>query len=216
MKKSQILILVLSAVLLVAASVFGTLAYLTSQDKVINTFTVGQVDIIVDEAKVNPDGTVVTGADRVKSNEYHLVPGMTYTKDPTMTVVKNSEDSYVRMLVTINCLQSFDAIYSPDKADLTTIFNEYDNTEWIYRSTIRNTTDNTVTYEFRYKDIVRNSDDDTVLPPLFESITVPSSFNSEDMKAIEDLEITVVGHAIQAIGFDNADEAWTAFADEIG
>ena len=74
------------ALLLVAAGVFGTLAYLTGTDTVNNTITVGNVKITLDEAKVTTDGTPVEGADRVKANEYHLLPGHTYTKDPTVTV----------------------------------------------------------------------------------------------------------------------------------
>lgn len=90
------------ALLLVAAGVFGTLAYLTGTDTVNNTFTVGNVKITLDEAKVTTDGTPVEGADRVKANEYHLLPGHTYTKDPTVTVEEGSDLSYVRMKVTFN------------------------------------------------------------------------------------------------------------------
>ena len=49
--KSKALLLTLCAVLLVAASVMGTMAYLTSTDKVENTFTVGNVKITLDEAR---------------------------------------------------------------------------------------------------------------------------------------------------------------------
>lgn len=41
--KSKALLLTLCAVLLVAASVLGTMAYLTSSAEVKNTFTVGKV-----------------------------------------------------------------------------------------------------------------------------------------------------------------------------
>ena len=100
--KSKALLLTLCAVLLVAASVMGTMAYLTSTDKVENTFTVGNVKITLDEAKVNTDGTLAAPAERVKANEYKLLPGHTYTKDPTVTVKAVSESSYVRMKVTFN------------------------------------------------------------------------------------------------------------------
>ena len=62
--KSKALLLTLCAVLLVAASVMGTMAYLTSTDKVENTFTVGNVTITLDEAKVNTDGTPAAPAER--------------------------------------------------------------------------------------------------------------------------------------------------------
>ena len=88
------------ALLLVAAGVFGTLAYLTGTDTVNNTFTVGNVKITLDEAKVNTDGTPVEGADRVNTNEYHLLPGHTYTKDPTVTVKANSEACWLFVQVT--------------------------------------------------------------------------------------------------------------------
>ena len=100
--KSKALLLTLCAVLLVAASVLGTMAYLTSTDTVTNTFTVGKVEIKLDEAKVTADGIPVESADRVTANSYKLMPGTTYTKDPTVTVLNGSEDSYVRMKVTFN------------------------------------------------------------------------------------------------------------------
>lgn len=100
--KSKALLLTLCAVLLVAASVLGTMAYLTSTAKVENTFTIGKVEIKLDEAKVTADGIPVEGAARVTANSYKLMPGTTYTKDPTVTVKAGSEESYVRMKVTFN------------------------------------------------------------------------------------------------------------------
>ena len=214
MKKSKVLITILCAVLLVSVSVLGTLAYLTSRDEVVNTFTVGKVKIELDEAKVKLDGTI-DGTDRVKENNYHLIPGQTYVKDPTMTVKAKSEYSYVRMLLTIDHASEFDAIYAPHKADLTTIFNGYDANNWVCEGVIRDSDKNTVTYEFRYKEIVAKSTTDTKLEALFDSITVPSAFDSDDMESIADLKITVVGHAIQAAGFANADAAWAAFNAQV-
>lgn len=214
MKKSKILITVFCAVLLVVASVVGTLAYLTSESKVVNTFTVGNVNITLDEADVNENGVVVSNA-RVKENKYHLVPGQTYVKDPTLTVKAKSEASYVRVLLSIDHASEFDAIYAPNQADLTTIFNGYDSTNWVYEAVTRDTANNTVTYEFRYKEIVTKSNTDTVLDALFDSITVPGTFDGDDMASIADMKITVVGHAIQATGFADEDVAWTAFDQQI-
>lgn len=216
MKKSKILILFLCAVLLVAASVLGTLAYLTSRDSVVNTFTVGQVDITLDETKVTPDGQPVDGADRVKENNYHLVPGMTYVKDPTMTVTKGSEESYVRLLVTINCYDKLTDIFG-DPFLPQYFVSGWDAKTWISTEVIDVDTEaNTATYEFRYKETVKPSaDTDLVLDALFDSITVPGSMSGDELEDIANLEITVVGHAIQAATFADADEAWEAFDAEI-
>ena len=50
------MLLTVCALVLVAATVMGTLAYLTSTDEVKNTFTVGKVAITMDEAKVDEKG----------------------------------------------------------------------------------------------------------------------------------------------------------------
>ena len=93
--KKKVFVTVLCAAALVVASVLGTMAYLTSQDAVENTFTVGKVAITLDEAKVTDAGDPVVGADRVKTNTYKLIPGHEYTKDPTVHVTAGSEDSWL-------------------------------------------------------------------------------------------------------------------------
>jgi hypothetical protein len=99
--KMKALALGLCAVLLVASTVFTTMAFLTDRDSVQNTFTFGRVGISLDEAKVKPNGVVESGSDRtssegrVRTNEYHLIPGHEYTKDPTIHVDSNSEDCWL-------------------------------------------------------------------------------------------------------------------------
>ena len=182
-----------------------------SQDSTVNTFTVGQVDIKLDEAKVTPDGKPIDGEPRVTENRYHLVPGMTYTKDPTITVKGSSEDAYVRMMVTVNCSRELDALFAPNGATLTDLFGGYDDSCWLYERKTDNEQNNTVTYEFRYKQIVTAAASDTVLEPLFKSLTIPAEFSGEDMQTISGLKISVVGHAIQSAGFNDEDSAWHAF-----
>lgn len=211
--KSKALLLALCAVLLVAASVLGTMAYLTSTDSVENTFTVGSVSIKLDEAKVNKDGTYVNGHDtRVKANAYHLLPGHTYYKDPTVTVLTGSDKSYIRMLVTINEQADLDAIFAPTGADLTSIFGNVSSDWMLVKETENN--DDTRTYEFRYKETVAAPNADVVLDDLFETITVPGTITAKQLATIQDLKITVVANAIQADGFDDANAAWAAFGNQ--
>ena len=216
MKKCEVLLLVFCMVLISVASVLGTLAYLTSQDTVVNTFTVGKVNIVLNETAVTPDGKAIDGADRVKANNYHIVPGKTYVKDPTVTVVKGSEEAYVRIVVTFNCLKELDSVFAPNGANMLNIFNGYDQNNWVYIKNVRDDTKNTVTYEFRYKETVKpEADKDTVLDALFDSITIPSAFDGKDMESISGFTITVTGNAIQASGFNDANDAWIAFDGQI-
>ena len=95
--KNKALLLSLCAVLLVAASVLGTMAYLTSQDAVTNTFSVGSVAITMDESDV--DNSTEGENDRDKANNYKLLPGHQYTKDPIIHVASTSENCYLFVIV---------------------------------------------------------------------------------------------------------------------
>ena len=205
------LLMLACAVMLVLVSVMGTMAYLTSQDTVTNTFTVGNVQIKLDEAKANADGSPVPNADRVKANSYKLLPGHTYAKDPMVTVLKGSESSYVKMTVTFAKAAELDKIFAPNGANMISIFNGYDSTNWIYKGNTEDTKANTRTYEFWYKEKVNALNDNVVLDALFDSITVPGSITNTQLATIEGMTITVNAYAIQADGFANAEAAWAAY-----
>ena len=212
--RSKALLLTLCAVLLVTASVLGTMAYLTSQDTVTNTFSVGSVAIKLDEAKANPDGSLVKGAERVKANSYKLLPGHTYNKDPMVTVLEGSESSYIKMTVTFSKANELDAIFAPTGAELTRIFNGYDSDKWIYKNSTKDATVDTRTYEFWYKETVAAPTADVALDALFDSITVPGSITNAQLATIEGMTITVNAYAIQADGFADAGAAWAAFDEQ--
>lgn len=238
--KSKALLLTLCAVLLIAASVLGTMAYLTSTDTVTNTFTVGKVEIKLDETDVtNPTGS------RVQANSYKLMPGTTYTKDPTVTVLKGSEDSYVRMKVTFNnaaalmeMLPSADNLedFSPEEIALIkkiapilylTNYTAVD-AGWLPEYAmfgmektladpnyfVYDAANDTVTYIFYYPRTVMATDKDVVLPAVFTEISLPEHVTGEQLKALNDFRITVVAEAIQAGSFANAGAAWAAFAPQ--
>lgn len=209
--KKKLLIMSVAMVLVCAFAVGMTIAYLTDHETVTNTFTVGNVQIKLDEAKVNPDGTPVQGAERVKANSYKLIPGHTYTKDPMVTVLSGSEESFIKMTVTFSNSAELDAIFDPTGADLLKIFNGYDSANWTYKGNTENTTANTRTYEFWYKEAVAAPTADVALDALFDSITVPHTITNDQLATIQGMTITVNAYAIQADGFDTPDDAWAAY-----
>lgn len=210
--KKKILVACLCVALAVLTIAGTTLAYLTSQDTVVNTFTVGNVQIKLDEAKANADGTLVANADRVKANSYKLIPGHTYNKDPMVTVLEGSESSYIKMTVTFSKAAELDAIFAPNGADMTSIFNGYDSTNWIYKGNTKDATNNTRTYEFWYKATVAAPDANVALDALFDSITVPGTITNTQLATIANMTITVNAYAIQADGFATPEAAWAAYA----
>lgn len=239
--KKKTVAFVLAMVLVFAVTVGITVAYLTSTDNVRNTFTVGSVKINLDETKVNTDGTAVTPVERVKANEYKLMPGHTYIKDPTVTVLKGSEESYVRMKVTFNNAKEIIALCTnPEfEGEATGVENAFplirmvnfveanaakwdgiipDNmveTEKLLANSkyfVMDKAANTLTYYFYYKDTVSAPDADNALAVLFDSIKVPDYVNADKLSALKNFEINVVAEAIQADGFATADAAWAAFS----
>lgn len=210
--KKKILVACLCVALAVLTIAGTTLAYLTANDQVVNTFTVGNVQIKLDEAKVDEMGAPVQGADRVKANSYKLIPGHTYAKDPMVTVLKGSEKSYIKMTVTFSMAKELDAIFAPTGAPLTSIFKGYDSDNWIAKGNTKDTANNTRTYEFWYKETVAAPDADVALDALFDNITVPGTITKEQLAAIKGMTITVNAYAIQADGFDTAEAAWAAYA----
>ena len=214
MKKSKVLLLTLCAVALVAASVVGTLAYLTSQDTVVNTFTVGKVDIALNEAKVTPDGKL-DGTERVKTNDYHLLPGMTYVKDPTVTVIKGSEESYVRMILHITDRADVIDVFGAD-FKVEDILTGYDTTVWVPTSRVDDETNDIISYEFRYKEPVTTleQEEDEVLASLFTGFTVPGALKNDEMAKLVGMQIVIEGHAIQTATFTAADYTAEGITDE--
>ena len=210
-------VLIACFTLIAIASTIITFALLTFEtDTLVNTFTVGQVSLKLDETDVDETGKPIEGAQRVTGNEYKLLPGKEYVKDPTMTVLSGSEASYVRLLVTITKAKEIKEVFGSDFLPENYVTG-WDKTKWISTS-IKENDDNSITYEFRYHEVVtgyvNGNKQDIVLEPLFNKFTAPGELTSEDLKKIEGFEIKVVGHGIQATGFKSADEAWTAFDEQ--
>lgn len=187
-KKTKALMLVLCAVLLVTASVLGTMAYLTSRDEVVNTFTVGKVDITLDEAKVDKAGTAATPEVRVDANEYHLLPGHTYKKDPTVHVEANSENSWIFVKV--------DNPIVDIEAD-TKIAAQITEKEWTPLAG-----ETGVYYkEYTTSQTVQNF-------VVFDNFKIKGNITNDELKAYNNKTVTVTAYAIQRDGFATPADAW--------
>lgn len=193
--RNKALILTLCAVLLVVATVMGTLAYLTAQtDTITNTFTVGKVALTLDEAKVDAYGVPVQGAVRVKANAYKLIPGHSYTKDPTVHVTADSENSYIFVKVE-------NGIAALEAQDNNTIAKQIADKGWMALNDVANV---------YYKEYTsKNTVEDLV---VFERFKIADAVSGTDAwNAIgENTKITVTAYAVQKDGFADAKAAWAA------
>ena len=196
--RSKVLSLVLAGTLIVSAGMFGTLAYLTDTAEVTNNFTVGKVEITLDEADVKPDGTYVTDKNsRVTANDYKLMPGKTYIKDPVVHVADDSEDSYLFVKVK-------NEITDIEIEGETTVAKQMDNNGWTLVS------GNIYVY-------VGEGSDPAVVEkgtnvPVFETFTIAGETTNDELDDYTGKTITVTAYAIQADGFEDktAEDIWQA------
>lgn len=190
------LLLTVCAILLVVASVMGTLAYLTSKDVVTNTFTAGKVKITLDETKVDVYGAAVDPAQTTQENSYILVPGHTYKKDPTVHVVAGSENSYLFVKVDNN-------IAAYEATDYTNI-----NAQILANGWTAHPTEAGVYYR-NYSKASGAAD-----YGVFQNFKVEQTLDNADMPLTQ-VTVTVTAYAIQADGIATATEAWTALLAQL-
>lgn len=185
--KTKALVLSLCAVLLVAVSVFTTIAFLKSSVSVNNTFTVGKVAITLDEAKVDGYGNTIEKADRVKANTYKLIPGHEYTKDPIVHFAADSEASYLFVKIE-NGLAAIEAD--------TKIADQIEANDWTALNGVNGV---------YYMTVSANNTSAAIDYPVFESFKLT---DDAVVSNYENAEINITAYAIQADGFTTAAAAW--------
>lgn len=128
---SKTLVLALVLMMVVGATIGGTIAWLTdTSDKVVNTFTDSDIEITLTESDTDPN----TAGEQ---HDYKMVPGYTITKDPKVTVETGSEKCY--LFVKLEKANNFDSFLTYDIADGWTPLDGVDNV--YYRVVDATTTD---------------------------------------------------------------------------
>lgn len=193
-KTKKALLLSLCAVMLVTASVLGTMAYLTSTDEVVNTFTVGNVAITLDETDV--DNSTPGENDRDQANEYKLMPGKEYVKDPIVHVDADSEDCYLFVKV---------ANEIADIEDTKTVLEQMGEHGWVAVDGAEGV------YVYTQNDVLAVVKGDTDVT-VFDTFKVSGNVDNDTLANYTGKKIDVTAYAIQADGFDGktASEIWTA------
>lgn len=193
--------LLLAVVLLVCGAVGGTLAWIIDSKSVTNTFTYGDINITLDEAKTNEDGqpideqgnvvTDLTKADRTEGedgNQYKMIPGSSYTKDPTVTVLKGSEACWLFIEITeVNDAGSF-LTYSVDAA-------------WTQLSGSTNV---------YYREVAESDADQPFNVLTGKQVTVSGDVTKEALKSIGTKypQLTFTAYAVQKDNVTDAATAW--------
>ena len=212
MKKK--LTLVVTCIVLVAAMVIGgTLAYFTDSKTATNTFTMGNVNIKLDETDIkNPEG------DRVTSNAYDVYPGEVVTKDP---IVHNTgkNGAYIRATVNVYNWMNLVAAYYPDfketfpndgyKAALNLLVGELGE-GWSVVDVVAGDTFTIGQFDakfvLKYDGVLAAGTDTTA---MFQTVTIPAGIDNANASSFQ--SVKVVAQAIQADGFDTWEAAFAAY-----
>nr|WP_276856818.1 SipW-dependent-type signal peptide-containing protein [Intestinimonas timonensis] len=180
-----------------------------------------------------------TSGDAETGFSYHIFPGESYAKKPVITVLKDSEDAYLVATVTISNKAGLYEIFDGTDVDQGTWLSlagtgklvsggisDYtaESTTWQglpgtmlkdsegenYAFISYSETETEIVYTYWFIDPVAKSATDTVMPALFEQVNVPADFDNDDMAKLNNSTITINAYAVQAVGFDNAKDAYEA------
>ena len=197
--RSKALLLILCAMLLLIASALGTVAYLTVQDTVTNTFSVGQVNITLDEGSAGKRSMRArsTGAP-ADENDHILMPGHTYTKDYTIHVDAVSEDSYIFVKVE-NGIASYEAPSSAEEGGYRTIADQITDNGW---TALESASD------VYYREYAKSSTGADFA--VFDTFKIADNANDAESWGSCDAQVAVTAYAVQKDGFDTASAAWMA------
>ena len=210
--KKKILALSMCIALAAIAIVGASLAYFTDTKTATNTFTMGNVQIKLDETNVNdPEG------DRVTSNVYNVYPGAVVTKDPIVhNIGKNG--AYIRATVNVSNWMNLVGAYYPDfketfpndgyKAALNLLVGELGE-GWsvvgVEAGDVFTIGQFDAKFILKYDGVLASGTDTTA---MFQTVTIPAGIDNANADSFD--EVKVVAQAIQADGFDTWEDAFAA------
>ena len=233
MNKRKILSLALGLCMVAILAVGGTLAYFTDTDTQTNTFTAGKVGILLDEVVVEADeneNLVGTDERTTEDQEYKLHPNMTIAKDPTITVDDGSDNAYVAAVVTVKGnIYDLIGVEGYDNIDITKLASgglvsetSEQKTDWNGLSMVYET-ENSVIYQVADKAantwtlyvFVKPEKAAGEQVVLFDTLTIPATWDNAEMEKINGMTIEVNAYAAQVDGFVDCYDAMTTAFDTV-
>lgn len=209
-KGFKVMTLVLAFVLVVGASVAGTLAWLTAQTATVtNTFTSAELFsedgsfTLWEHKATDTDGDGVYTLDsstEVTSNSYNILPGVNIPKDPTVDVVGLEEHAYLYIKVTSTLPTGL--TYAIDRNNWTALTG-YDGV-YVYTGTDADAETNII----KATDAAKKSFTATILTE--NQIVVANNYSGTS----DDIKLNFDAYMVQATG--NGDSAAAAWANTYG
>lgn len=185
--KKKILAGVLACILLIGVGVGGTLAWLTTDTApVVNTFTVGNIDITLEET----------------TTDYKMVPGNTIDKNPKVTVLSGSEASWLFVKIEESANLDDFIVYAVEDG-----WTPLDDVDGVYYREVPATTQDTPF------DVIGNKGVDGMGTFVANKVLVKETVTKAMMDAIEKAPataptLTFTAYACQKDNIVSAADAW--------
>lgn len=186
--RNRILLTAIAALLLLAVTVGGTMAWLADTTaEVKNTFATTDINITLTED--------------LDEQEFDLIPGTTYEKNPVATVLKGSEPCYLYVEVveagTIEGVIEYDIAQGWTEVDKT---GPKDGIVYVWESAIDASAADVAKYILKGNETYANG-----------IVSIPDTLEDETMNDNEDFvapTLTFYAYAIQSANTGNATAAW--------
>lgn len=196
MKRNRKWLLVIALVLSLTMAIGGTLAYLTDRDTVENTFTMGNVDIAVEE---NFD------------KDSQLNPGVSVTKEAGIKNIHSTEPAYVWMVVSVpSTLARYIELDWADNYSATSVTSPHEGyVGYLVKYPTPLSADTSTGNMLESVKLAANVDyqEGTGYVAVSGGQTIP-------LGELTDVEIMVDGFAIQTEGFDDVSAAYNAYTTQ--
>lgn len=199
--KKKIVALCLCIALAVVAIGGATLAYFTDTTKnVTNTFTVGKVNIDLwenqyDATKNELTSVKLSGKTSTVGNAYHIVPGVTLPKNPTVEVKAGSDACWLFVKVTAGGWPDNQNFYTL-KTTAADGWTQGDGTN--------------IPDDVYYRAVPATTTDTTFGLLTGDQVVIPATVTAADVASMTNATLTFTAYAIQQTGFEtNAAGAWT-------
>ena len=215
--KKKLLAFAMVFALAAVAVVGGSLAYFTDTDAKENTFTVGNVKIALIEQQ-NGDNELVDF-----ENDKQLMPGAENAVDKIVSVENTGgNDAYIRVKITVPS-DLAEVIHLVFEDNYTSTWNEVtsetDNSGKVYTAVYKtkiasgDSTSHLLSKVYLDERVDMRLDENNN-QEYFYTVTTEEgdAVITEDVPvSLENIQVDVVAEAIQADGFDNAEDAFAAF-----
>jgi multidrug efflux pump subunit AcrB len=151
----------------------------------------GEVEITLTEGRINANGKIPNADDRIDSGNqnFKLMPGGEYEKDPTIKVDANSESCYIYVQV-VNEIAGIE--------DAKTVATQMAENGWTKLDGVANV--------YCKKDAVAAGSTHV----LFSTVKIRGDVDNATLPPYMNKTIKITGYAVQSFGFTTAKDAWTA------